>query len=175
MQAGGSRPAWPLSSRQIGELIFAGLVFALGLFALVGVFTIRIPPTVRVGPTVFPLMVAAILLAASAAVIVGVLRGRLGPSEDSEDVDLTLRTDWVTLAKIVALVVIHIVLIGLVGWAIAAAVLFGGVAWSLGAQRWWVALLVGLAMGLTVQILFGELLGLSLPWGPLLSWIGPLI
>jgi putative tricarboxylic transport membrane protein len=50
-------------------------------------------------------------------------------------------------------------------------VLFGGAAWSLGAKRWWVALLVGLGLGLVTQLVFGGWLGLSLPAGPLLDWI----
>jgi len=54
-------------------------------------------------------------------------------------------------------------------------VLFGGVAWSLGAKRWWAALLIGLALGLIVYVLFGGLLGLSLPSGPLLTWLDPLL
>jgi hypothetical protein len=29
-------------------------------------------------------------------------------------------------------------------------------------------------MGLTVQVVFGLLLGLSLPLGPALAWLGPL-
>ena len=32
--------------------------------------------------------------------------------------------------------------------------------------------LVGAALALVVQILFGGLLGLSLPWGPALGWLG---
>jgi putative tricarboxylic transport membrane protein len=164
----------PLRTR-LGELVFAAMAFALGLFALIGSFGIRVPESNRVGPTVFPVLVAAILLVSSAAVLFGVLRGHVGAPEESEDVDLSHKTDWLAIAKLVVLVVVHLVLIGFVGWAVAAAILFGGAAWSLGAKRWWVALLVGLGLGLVIQILFGELLGLSLPLGPLLGWLGPLI
>lgn len=160
---------------QLGELVFAGLALALGIFALVGAFTIHVPAGSRVGPTVFPILVAIILIGSAVAVLVGILRGRLGTPEEAEDVDPNARTDWLTLAKIVALVVAHLLLIGVIGWAPAAAILFGGVAWSLGAKRWWLALLVGAAIGLVLQIVFGELLGLSLPLGPLLGWLGPLI
>lgn len=164
----------PLRGR-LGEVVFAGLAFALGLFALFGSFGIRVPESNRVGPTVFPVLVAVILLASSAAVLIGVLRGRVGVAEQSEDVDPSHTTDWIALAKLVVLIGVHIVLIGLIGWALAAAILFGGSAWALGAKRWWVALLVGIGLGVTLQILFGELLGLSLPLGPLLGWLGPLI
>jgi putative tricarboxylic transport membrane protein len=167
-------PLGPLRGR-LGELVFAGVAIALGVFALIGSLGIRVPESNRVGPTVFPVMVAVILLVASVAVMIGVLRGRLGSPEESEDVDLSHGTDWIAILKLVVLVVAHLLLIGLVGWWLAAAVLFGGAAWSLGAKRWWVALLVGLGLGLAIQILFGELLGLSLPLGPVLGWLGPLI
>lgn len=162
--------------RRIGELIFAALALALGVFVLVGAFAIRVPGTASaVGPRVFPFLVSGILIVAAALVLVDVLRGRLGAQEEGEDIDPNARTDWSTLAKLTAFVVAHMVLIGLIGWPLAAAVLFGGVAWSLGAKRWWVALLVGVALGAVIQLVFGVLLGLSLPLGPLLSWLEPLL
>lgn len=174
VQAGSDRPARRFSSQKLGELIFAGVLLALGVYALAGVFSIRIPIGVHVGPRVFPVLVAVILLASAVAVLVQVLRGKLAEAEDGEDVDRDMQIDWLTLLKLVGLVVAHIVLIPLVGWAPAAAVLFGGAAWTLGAKKWWMALLVGCGLGLVLQIVFGELLGLSLPWGPLLGWLGDL-
>jgi len=156
----------------IGELVFALLMLALGVFALVGVFSIHVPVGVQVGPTVFPIFVSIVLLASATAVLVGVLRGRRAEVEEGEDIDPGARTDWLTLAKIVAGLIAHLLLIDLVGWAPAAAVLFGVVAWSLGAKRWWLGFVVGLAIGVIVQIVFGGLLGLSLPWGPALGWLG---
>ena len=50
-----SRPAW--TADRIGELIFAGIVFALGMYALLGAFAIRTPAGAQVGPRVFPFMV----------------------------------------------------------------------------------------------------------------------
>lgn len=166
-----SRPA----GRPVGEIVFAALLLALGVYCLAGVFGIRVPVSARVGPTAFPVLVSVILIGSSAAVLIGVLRGRRGTAEEGEDVDPDAATDWLTLAKIVGLVVAHLLLIPVTGWAIAAGVLFGGCAWSLGAKRWWIALLVGLGIGLVLQIVFGELLGLSLPLGPLLGWVDPLI
>lgn len=63
----------------------------------------------------------------------------------------------------------------MLGWPIAAAVLFGGVAWTLGAKKWCLALLTGFALGLVVFIAFGGFLGLSLPAGPLLSFLDPIL
>jgi len=158
----------------LGEIIFAVLTIGLGIFALVGSFGIRVPESNRVGPTVFPVLVSVILMIAGVAVLIGVFRGHLGKPDESEDADLSHKPDWLTIAKLVGLLVAHLLLIEFIGWAFAAALLFGGAAWSLGAKRWWVALLVGLGMGLTVQIVFGQLLGLSLPLGPALAWLGPL-
>lgn len=162
--------------RLIGELIFAVLAVALGIFVFVGAFSIRAPGAgSQVGPRVFPFLVSGILTLSAVMVLIDVLRGRLGPQEEGEDIDSAATTDWVTLGKLVAFVIAHIVLVDLIGWALAAAVLFGGVAWSLGAKKWWVAILVGLALGLVVQFVFGGLLGLSLPLGPLLGWLQPVL
>lgn len=172
VRTGGGRSARLVGSLPVGEIVFAALMVALGVFALVGVFAIHVPVGAQVGPTVFPIFVALLLLSSAVAVLIGVLRGRRGVPEDGEDVDHSLPTDWITLLKIAAFLVAHLFLIELLGWAPAAAILFGGVAWSLGAKRWWMALVVGITLAVVVQIVFGGLLGLSLPWGPTLGWLG---
>lgn len=168
--AGGTRRR--VGGRAAGELVFALLIFGLGIYVLVGTSGIRVTGIARVAPTVFPTVVSVLLLVSSAAVALSVVRGRLGVPEESEDADVTASTDWPVLAKITGTVIVHILLIGFVGWPIAATVLFFGVALSLGAKRWWVALLAGLGVGLATQLVMGRLLGLSLPPGPLLSWMG---
>ena len=175
VRTGDRRPAPAAASLPLGEIVFAALMVALGVFALVGVFAIHVPVGAQVGPTVFPIFVAVLLLGSAVAVLVSVLRGRRGVPEDGEDVDQSLPTDWITLLKIAAFLIAHLLLIEPIGWAPAAALLFGGVAWSLGAKRWWMAFLIGAALALVVQIVFGGLLGLSLPWGPALSWLGRML
>lgn len=172
VRIGERRSAHIVGPVPVGELVFALLMVALGAFALIGVFSIHVPVGAQVGPTVFPVFVAILLLGSAVAVLVGILRGQRGVPEDGEDVDQSLPTDWITLVKIAAFLVAHLFLIEPLGWAPAAAILFGGVAWSLGAKRWWVAFGVGIALALVVQVVFGGLLGLSLPWGPALGWLG---
>lgn len=167
--------AAPQAVRRVGEFVFAGLIIALGIWALFGAFTINTPAGSRVGPTVFPIFVGALLLCAGAAVFIGVVRGRVGTPEESEDTDPNASTDWLTMAKIAALVVAELLLMEPIGWVLSATLLFGGIAWALGTKRWWLGFVVGFVVALVVQIVFGELLGLSLPLGPLFSWLGPLI
>ncbi|UNK71650.1 tripartite tricarboxylate transporter TctB family protein [Microbacterium sp. H1-D42] len=159
----------------IGELVFALFMLALGVFAVIGVFSIHVPVGVQVGPRVFPIFVAVVLLGSAVAVLIGLFHGERAEVEDGEDIDPNATTDWLTLAKIVGALVAHLLLIDVIGWAPAAALLFGVVAWALGAKRWWLGFVIGLVVGLIVQIVFGELLSLSLPLGPALGWLGGIL
>ncbi|MCD2443758.1 tripartite tricarboxylate transporter TctB family protein [Agromyces sp. SYSU K20354] len=171
--ASGGAPASAPVRAPIGEFVFAGVCAALGVYAIVGAGFIRVPPGSAsvLGPRVFPYAVGLLLVAASVAVIVQVARGHRGVPDDGEDIDPDAPTDWLTVAKLVACFLTQLLLIEWAGWPFAVMVLFGGAAWSLGAKRWWAALLIGLGLGLTTQLVFGAWLGLSLPAGPLLDWI----
>jgi putative tricarboxylic transport membrane protein len=174
--SGPARATTETFDRRVGEFVFAALSLALGIFVLVGAFAIRVPGAgTQVGPRVFPFLVSAILIGSAVMVLIELVRGTVVEEEGSEDIEVGAKTDWMTLLKLVVFVIAHLVLIDILGWVIAAAILFGGVAWSLGARRWWVALLIGLALGLVVQIVFGGLLGLSLPLGPVFGWLAPFI
>lgn len=167
-----SRPGW--TSDRVGELVFAALILGVGAYGFIGAFAIRTPAGSAVGPRVFPFLVSAILVAAGAALVVGVLRGRLGVREEGEDLDPNAKTDWWTIAKLIGLLIGTVLLLEILGWWLVAALLFGGAAWSLGAKRWWLAFLVGLVMGIATQLLFGEGLGLFLPRGAAFdAWYGP--
>lgn len=157
----------------IGELVFAVAGLAAGVLVAFMAGSIRIPPgsTNAIGPRAFPYAVAAMLILASLAVLIGVLRGKRAEAEEGEDVDENASTDWVTVGVLGILFIVFGLLIQPLGWPIAVLVLFGGTAWKLGAKRWWMALVIGLAIGLLTQYLFGTLLGISLPAGPLFDWI----
>lgn len=171
--AAGPGSADPNRRGIVGEYAFAGVCGALGLYAIIGAGFIRVPPGSAsvLGPRFFPYFVGTILLVASIAVIVDIARGHRGQPDEGEDVDAHARTDWRTVLLLVLCFLSLLVLVELAGWPFAAAVLFGGAAITLGAKRWWVALLIGLGLGLVTQLVFGVWLGLSLPAGPLLNWI----
>lgn len=156
----------------VGELVFAGGVVALGVFALVRAQTINQPMAASgMGPRALPYLVGAALLTSGAAVLIGVLRGKLGEAEAGEDIAEDDSTDWSTVALLVAIFVVHIFLIVPVGWPIAAAVLFTGCAWTFGAKPRWRAAVIGVALALLLQLVFAGGLGVSLPPGPLLEGV----
>ena len=172
LDAAASGGAAPLRG-PIGEYVFAAVCAALGAYAIIGAGFIRVPPGSAsvLGPRVFPYAVGVLLVAASVAVVVQLVRGRRGVPDEGEDVDPDAPTDWLTVAKLVVCFLSQIVLIEFAGWPLAVTVLFAGAAWSLGAKRWWMAVAVGFGLGLVTQLVFGSWLGLSLPAGPLLDWI----
>ncbi|MFK4730071.1 tripartite tricarboxylate transporter TctB family protein [Agromyces mediolanus] len=171
--AGITRPAGAGARRPVGELVFAAVCALLGVGVIIGAGAIRVPPGSAsvLGPRVFPYFVGALLLVSAIAVIVAIATGHRGQPDEGEDVDPNAKTDWRAVLLLVAVFCSQLVLIEFVGWPIAIAVVFAGAALTLGAKRWWVAVLVGLGLGLATQLLFGTWLGLSLPAGPLLDWI----
>lgn len=148
------------------DVVVAAGVILLGAATLVGATRITVPLSSNVvGPRAFPYAVGIALLLSGTAVLVAALRGRLGAPEEGEDIDADATTDWVTLAKIAASFAAHIAVVDLVGWALAGALLFTLVAWSLGAKPLRAAV-AGVVIGFTVQALFVTALGVTLPAGP---------
>ncbi|ABS01558.1 putative tricarboxylic transport membrane protein [Kineococcus radiotolerans] len=163
---GPSRRRWP-------ELLLPLGITGLGVFTLADATTIAVTGAQNtVGPRAFPFAVGALLVAAGVAVVVAVLTGHRGEVEDSEDVDATAGTDWVTVAKLTGSFAALVVLVEPLGWPIAATLLFGGTAWSLGARPVWRPLLVGALIAVGTHVLFTQVLGLFLPAGPLGGVIG---
>jgi putative tricarboxylic transport membrane protein len=139
----------------------------LGVFTVVEATHITVPGSATVvGPRAFPYAIGALLVATGVAVLVSLARGHRGEAESGEDVDIHLGTDWVRVALLVGSVLALVVLIEPLGWPIAATVLFGGAAWSLGARPLWRPLLVGALIAVVTQIVFTQALGAYLPAGP---------
>lgn len=160
------------SARPIGEVVFASAILSLGIVGFVAGAGIQTPSSASdIGPRAFPFIVSGLLVLIGAGLIFQLMRGRVGAPEEGEDVDPTVKTDWLTVAKLVGFVVVHILLIVPLGWPVAASVLFFGAAWSLGAKPWWRNALIGVALALILQYVFAGLLGVSLPAGFLLEGV----
>ncbi|MGB3413567.1 MAG: tripartite tricarboxylate transporter TctB family protein [Microbacteriaceae bacterium] len=155
-----------------GEYLFVLFTIGLGLITLFGALSIELSGSADTfGPRSFPFLVAILLIGSGIMVLIDLFRGRRGQADDGEDIDLSSKTDWLVVLKIVAFFIIHTLLIRVIGWWLAAAILFIGAAWALGAKKLGRTAIIGLALGLIIQIAFGVGLGLSLPPGPLLDWI----
>jgi putative tricarboxylic transport membrane protein len=149
----------------VPEIAVAIGVVALGVFTIVDAHRITVPLSSNaVGPRVFPYAVGVALIVAGLGVVLAVLRGEPADPEGGEDIDVNAPTDWLTLAKVVAGLTLHIVLVDRLGWALSGALLFTIVAWALGASAWRAAI-VGVVLGFVVQALFVSGLGVSLPAG----------
>ena len=149
----------------VPEIAVAIGVVALGVFTIVDAHRITVPLSSNaVGPRVFPYAVGVALIVAGLGVVLAVLRGEPADPEGGEDIDVNAPTDWLTLAKVIAGLALHIILVDRLGWALSGALLFTIVAWALGASAWRAAI-VGVVLGFVIQVLFVAGLGVGLPAG----------
>jgi len=158
--------------RQIGELVLAVLLAALGVYLLIDAGAIAVPGSSNtVGPRFFPYAVGGLTLLTGAALALRVLRGDRGPADDSEDVDPDAPTDWRAVAVIAVAFLAHALLINVIGWPLAVALMFAAVAWALGAVGIVRPFLIGLALGCVVWIVFVKALNVALPGGTVLEFL----
>ena len=138
------------AKRPTGEILFALVFVSVGAAGLLTAGSIPIPPSeTGIGPRAFPYIVCTMLVLVGTGIVAQVFRGKVGEAEESEDLDVNARTDWMALAKLVGFVVLHIFLIEPAGWPVAAALLFSGAAWTLEAKPLWKA---GLGIYLFIKI-----------------------
>lgn len=156
----------PLAGKS--ELGLAGLLLAIGVFLLVETRRIEVPLNANaVGPRFFPTVVGVVLVVVSLWLTVDVLRGGHGEMEAAEDVDVTRSSDWRTLALLSGTFLVHALLLEPLGFPLAAALLFFGVAASLGSRRWARDAAVAVLLAVLVFVVFARGLGVGLPAGVL--------
>jgi putative tricarboxylic transport membrane protein len=165
-------PAAEQQGRHTGELVMAVLLAALGVYLLVDAGAITVPGSSNtVGPRFFPYAVGGLTVVTGAALALRVLRGDRGPADDSEDVDPDAPTDWRAVAVIAVAFLAHALLINVVGWPLAVALMFAAVAWALGAAGIVRPFLIGLVLGCVVWIVFVKALNVALPGGTVLEFL----
>src|SRR5918994_956538 len=126
----GSDPRSADESRPPGgryvDLLIAGLVAALGIYVVWEARGIRVLPAhSRVGPRVIPYLVGAGLIVLGIWLAIEILTGRdTRPTDDAEDVDLSLPTDWRCMAILAASLLVYLYLIERAGFVIASVLLF---------------------------------------------------
>lgn len=150
------------------ELGLAGLLLGIGVFLLVETQRIAVPVNANtIGPRFFPTVVGAVLVVVSLWLAVDVLRGGHGEMEVAEDVDVSRSSDWRTLALLSVVFLGHAAVLEPLGFPVAAALLFFGVAAALGSRRWARDAGVAAVLSALVFLAFARGLGVGLPAGVL--------
>ena len=118
-----------------------------------------------VSPQTFPYMVAAFTSIVGLVLILDVLRGRLGTPEGDEPGDPFVGANFKTMAIIAAAIALHVILLEIAGYVIAATVCFFGVSYGFGSRRYLKDLGISLAFALIVYFSFTKGLNINLPSG----------
>jgi putative tricarboxylic transport membrane protein len=177
----------------MAKLVVPAILVAIAVFLIIGTATMVEPPSVqRPGPAFFPGIIIGLLLVMAVLSTVQTLRTvrarRAGLLQDEQEDHLDADgdpieeippnpprgrepwpagavTDWRAVLTVLGSLVAFMVLLRPVGWIVAAAVLFWGVAYALGSRRPIFDVSVALVMSSVIQLTFGYLLGLNLPAG----------
>ncbi|MEV6109650.1 tripartite tricarboxylate transporter TctB family protein [Streptomyces sp. NPDC051940] len=153
------------------ELGVCALLAVLGVLVLTDALTMDTDFAQRgpVGPAAVPTVVGAALLVVAAFLAVDVLRGGKGEAEGGEDIDLDAPAEWRTVLLLAGVFLGSAVLIGVVGFPVAGALLFWGSAYALGSRNPSRDPLIAAVLSVATYAVFNNLLGVPLPGGPLLE------
>ena len=148
------------------EFALSALLLGWGLSIVLGSSNIRIPATVNVvDPRFVPRIVGWAMMGFGVLHAIEVARGRLGAPDEGEDVDLSRPGNLKAVAVVAASVIAHAKLLDVMGWPLAAAMLFFGCAMGLGAKRVIRTAGFALALSFVVYFVFAKGLGVYLPRG----------
>ena len=148
------------------QLGLAALLVVVGAYTFYDATTLRVGFGDPVGPRALPLRHRRRHRASSALLLVlATFRGDVPQAEGGEDVDLRQPADWVTVLKLVGVLLFTVLTISFLGWAVSGALLFVGSAWSLGSRTLVRDVIVGLVLSVGSWYFFHEGLGVILPAG----------
>jgi putative tricarboxylic transport membrane protein len=149
---------------EYGVALFLG---ALGVLVIVQALLLPESRIARgpVGPAAVPMVVGSMLVIVAGFLALDVKRGGRGEPEGGEDIELTGRSDWKTVAMLVAAFLFNALTIESLGWPISGAVLFWGSAFALGSRHYIRDAAIAIVLGVGSWYLFVLGLGISLPVG----------
>jgi putative tricarboxylic transport membrane protein len=155
-----------ISKQAKGELVFASSLFLLGIFVAWDTSHMDVPQgSSIVSPQTFPYMVAAFTSLVGFGLIMQVLRGRLGTPEGNQPGDPFMGANFKTMAIIATAIALHVILLEIAGYVIAATVCFFGVAYGFGSRKYLKDLGISLVFALIVYFSFTKGLNINLPSG----------
>ena len=118
-----------------------------------------------ISPQTFPYMVSAFTTLVGLGLIMEVLRGRLGTPEGDEPGAPFTGANFKTMAIIATAIALHVILLEIAGYVIAATVCFFGVSYGFGSRKYLKDLGISLAFALIVYFAFTKGLNINLPSG----------
>ena len=146
------------------QYVLAAVLALVGIYTIVDARGLNVGFGDPVGPRVFPYVIGAGMILLAIWLAVATARGDVAEGEAGEDVDLTSPPDWVTVGKLVAVLVLNMLFVNLLGWAVTGALLFAGCAWALGSRTLLRDLIVGAVLSVSSWYFF--YVGLDVPLPP---------
>ena len=110
-------------------------------------------------------MVAAFTSLVGLGLVLDVLRGRLGTPDGDEPGDPFVPANFKTMAIVAIAIALHVILLDIAGYIIAATVCFFGVSFGFGSRKYLKDLAVSLIFALIVYFSFTKGLNINLPAG----------
>ncbi|MCX6439194.1 MAG: tripartite tricarboxylate transporter TctB family protein [Actinobacteria bacterium] len=155
-----------ISKQAKGELAFASSLFLLGLFVAWDTSHMDIPQgSSIVSPQTFPYMVAAFTSFVGLGLIIEVLRGRLGTPDGDEPGDPFVPANFKTMTIVAVAITLHVILLDIAGYVVAATVCFFGVSYGFGSRKYLKDFGISLTFALVVYFSFTKGLNINLPSG----------
>lgn len=149
-----------------GELAFASSFLLLGLFVAWDTAGMDIPQDNSiVSPQTFPYMVAGFATLVGLGLILDVLRGNHGTPDGNESGDPYTSLNFKTMAIVASAIGMHVILLEIAGYVIAATVCFWGVAYGFGSRKVLKDFAISLVFALVVYFSFSKGLNINLPSG----------
>ncbi|QBX56281.1 tripartite tricarboxylate transporter TctB family protein [Nocardioides seonyuensis] len=161
-----SRPDGETQAEQVDRAQYglAAVLALVGLYTIIDARGLNVGFGDPIGPRVFPYVIGSLMVVLAVLLAVATARGDLPQAEEGEDVDLTSPPDWLTVAKLVAILVLNLLLVNLLGWAVTGGLLFAGCAWALGSRTLLRDLVVGVVLAVGSWYFF--YVGLGVPLAP---------
>lgn len=118
-----------------------------------------------VSPQTFPYIVACFASLVGLGLIVNILRGKHGVPEGDEPGDPYTPLNIKTMAIVAAAIGMHVILLEIAGYVVAATVCFWGVAYAFGSRKILKDLIISTVFAFVVYFSFSKGLNINLPSG----------